>query len=40
MYKLGIYSPTRTFRTFGEAYSSISLNHSGQQSNVGWFDTS
>ena len=38
MYK--IHSPTKTLRTFGEAYSSISLNHSGQQSNVGWLDTS
>ena len=30
-----IILPTRTFKTFGEAYSSISLSQSGQQSNVG-----
>ena len=32
--------PTRTFRTLGDAYSSISLSHSGQQSKVGWLETS
>ena len=32
--------PTRTLSTLGEAYSSISRSQSGQQSNVGWFETS
>lgn len=35
-----ILLPTNTRNTLGEAYSSISLNQSGQQSKVGWFDTS
>ena len=32
--------PTRTLSTLGDAYSSISRSQSGQQSNVGWLETS
>ena len=39
-YVFGSPLPTRTFRTFGDAYSSISLSQSGQESKVGWLDTS
>lgn len=35
-----ILFPTNTRNTLGDAYSSISLNQSGQQSKVGWLETS
>ena len=37
---IGINEQTKNPLTLGEAYSSISLNQSGQQSKVGWLDTS